>query len=98
MMAVLNAAVAGFANRSRDLLAGVVIIDAANPCHYDGVTSINDLRGKTSEAVAVEPSSKSSVAQGFSCYPSGHTRPVAIRFPGRPPEGRDHFARRALAS
>jgi hypothetical protein len=42
-MAVLNAAVAGFANRSRDLLAEVVIIAPSNPWHYDGVTSINDL-------------------------------------------------------
>jgi predicted dinucleotide-binding enzyme len=84
MMAILNAAVAGFANGCRDRLAGVVIIDASNPWHCDGVTSINDLRGKTSDTVAAERSSKSSVSQGVSRYPSGHTRPVAIRFPGRP--------------
>jgi predicted dinucleotide-binding enzyme len=84
MMAILNAAAAGFATRCRDRLAGVVIIDASNPWHYDGVTSINDLRGKTSETGAAERSSKSSVAQGFSHHPFGHTRPVAIRFPGRP--------------
>jgi predicted dinucleotide-binding enzyme len=58
MMAILNAAVAGFANRCRDRLAGVVIIDASNPWHYDGVTGINDLRGKTLETAATERSSK----------------------------------------
>ena len=72
-MAVLNAAVAGFASSCRDRLAGVVMIDASNRWHYDGVTSINDLRGKTSETVAAARSSISSVAQGFSRYLSGHT-------------------------
>jgi hypothetical protein len=40
-MAVLNAAVAGFANRSRDLLTGGVIIEASNFWHYDSFTIIN---------------------------------------------------------
>jgi predicted dinucleotide-binding enzyme len=84
MMAILNAAAAGFATRCRDRLAGVVIIDASNPWHYDGVTSINDLQGKTPETVATELSSKSSLARDFLRYPSGHTHPVAIRFPGHP--------------
>jgi hypothetical protein len=65
-------------------LAGAVIIDASNPWHYDGVTDINDLRGKTMETVVTERSSKSVVPAGFSCYPSGHTSPVAIRFAGCP--------------
>jgi hypothetical protein len=96
-MAVLNAAVARFANRSGDLLTGGVIIEASNFGTTTVSRSSTDLRGMMPETVAVELSSNSSVAQGFSRCPSGHARPVAIRFPARPPVGHDHFARRALA-
>jgi 8-hydroxy-5-deazaflavin:NADPH oxidoreductase len=68
ILAIPNAAVASFADRYRDRLAGAVIIDPSNPFlwHDDGVITIKDLGGKTSGTVTAEQFPKSSVARAFS--------------------------------
>jgi hypothetical protein len=68
ILAIPNAAVASFADRYRDRLAGAVIIDPSNPFlwHEDGVMTIKHLGGKTSGMVTAELFPKSSVARAFS--------------------------------
>ena len=68
ILAIPNAAVASFADRYRDRLAGAVIIDPSNPFlwHDDGVITIKQLGGKTSGTVTAEQFPKSSVARAFS--------------------------------
>jgi predicted dinucleotide-binding enzyme len=68
VLAIPNAAVASFADRYRDRLAGAVIIDPSNPFlwHDGGVMTIKDLGGKTSGTVTAELFPKSSVARAFS--------------------------------
>jgi 8-hydroxy-5-deazaflavin:NADPH oxidoreductase len=68
ILAIPNAAVATFADRYRDRLAGAVIIDPSNPFlwHDGGVMTIKDLGGKTSGTVTAELFPKSSVARAFS--------------------------------
>jgi predicted dinucleotide-binding enzyme len=68
ILAIPNAAVASFADRYRDQLAGAVVIDPSNPFlwHDGGVMTIKDLGGKTSGMVTAELFPKSSVARAFS--------------------------------
>jgi predicted dinucleotide-binding enzyme len=68
ILAIPNAAVASFAERYRNDLAGAVIIDPSNPFlwHEDGVMTIKDLGGKTSGTVTAQRFPKSSVARAFS--------------------------------
>jgi 8-hydroxy-5-deazaflavin:NADPH oxidoreductase len=68
ILAIPNAAVAPFADRYRDQLAGAVIIDPSNPFlwHDGGVMTIKHLGGKTSGTVTAELFPKSSVARAFS--------------------------------
>jgi 8-hydroxy-5-deazaflavin:NADPH oxidoreductase len=68
ILAIPNAAVASFADRYGDRLAGTVIIDPSNPFlwHDDGVMTIKHLGGKTSGMVTAEHFPKSSVARTFS--------------------------------
>jgi 8-hydroxy-5-deazaflavin:NADPH oxidoreductase len=68
ILAIPNAGIASFADRYRDRLAGVVIIDPSNPFvwHDDGVMTIKQLGGKTSGTVTAEQFPKSSVARAFS--------------------------------
>jgi predicted dinucleotide-binding enzyme len=68
ILAIPNAAVAGFADLYRERLAGAVIIDPSNPFqwHDAGVMTIKDLGGKTSATVTAELFPKSSVARAFS--------------------------------
>jgi hypothetical protein len=96
-MAVLNAAVAGSANRSGDLLTGGVIIEASNFWHYDGFTIINRSprqdAGNSCRRIIFEiiVGTRFLMLSELSHPPSRNSR-------SRPPEGRDHFTRRALAS
>ena len=68
MLAIPNAAVAGFADQYRDRLAGAIIIDPSNPFlwHDDGVMTIKDLGGKSSATVTAKLFPRSSVARAFS--------------------------------
>jgi 8-hydroxy-5-deazaflavin:NADPH oxidoreductase len=68
ILAIPNAAVAPFADRYRDQLAGAVIIDPSNPFlwHDGGVMTIKHLGSKTSGTVTAELFPKSSVARAFS--------------------------------
>ena len=56
MLAIPNAAVAGFADQYRDRLAGAITIDPSNPFlwHDDGVMTIKDLGGKSSATVTAK--------------------------------------------
>jgi 8-hydroxy-5-deazaflavin:NADPH oxidoreductase len=68
ILPIPNAAVAPFADRYRDQLAGAVIIDPSNPFlwHDGGVMTIKHLGSKTSGTVTAELFPKSSVARAFS--------------------------------
>ena len=68
MLAIPNAAVAGFADQYRDRLAGAIIIDPSSPFlwHDDGVMTIKDLGGKSSATVTAKLFPRSSVARAFS--------------------------------
>ena len=56
MLAIPNAAVAGFADQYRDRPAGAIIIDPSNPFlwHDDGAMTIKDLGGKSSATVTAK--------------------------------------------
>jgi predicted dinucleotide-binding enzyme len=68
ILAIPNAAVAGFADQYRDRLAGVTIIDPSNPFLWreGGVMTIKDLGGETSATVTAKLFPRSSVARAFS--------------------------------
>ncbi|WP_081287014.1 NADPH-dependent F420 reductase [Mycobacterium colombiense] len=68
ILAIPNSAVASFAERYRDDLAGTVVIDPSNPFlwHDNGVMTIKDLGGRTSGTVTAAHFPKSSVARAFS--------------------------------